>query len=130
MSRKTFLTLAGAIGLLVGLVATLSPATILVGKGVAPELATMVWVREVGALILAASVLAILVRGHGDSPTMRAVLFANALLHASLFPIEIMAWRYGIITRGDGIVPNTILHVVLAATFVFYAQRVRAPAPA
>ncbi|MFO0738912.1 MAG: hypothetical protein U0270_23635 [Labilithrix sp.] len=38
-------------------------------------------------------------------------------------PIEIFAWHGGVITRLDGIVPNSILHVVVSVGFVFFATR-------
>lgn len=40
--------------------------------------------------------------------------------------IEILAWHGGVITRLDGIVPNSILHVLLFVGFAFYAASARA----
>jgi hypothetical protein len=45
-----------------------------------------------------------------------------------LFPIELTAWMRGTIPSFAGIAPNTALHVILAAAFLWYAQQVR-PAP-
>ena len=122
MSRRFFLTAAGAIGLVIGLLALLWPTVILTGKGVTLDVATPVWVREVGASILALSVILLLVRRHADTATLRAVLWGNALVHGALLPIEVVAWREGVITRLDGIVPNSMLHLVFAAGFVFFAR--------
>jgi len=124
MNRTTFLTIIGSLGLVIGLVALTAPSVLLAGKGVAPSAAPAVWVREVGVLIVALSAMLLVVRNHADSPTMRAVLWANAVVHAGLFPIEILAWHRGVITRLDGIVPNSILHLVVAAAFVVFARRV------
>ena len=128
MQRKTFLGVVGTIGLLIGLVALTQPAVILAGKGVTPIAAASVWMREVGVLIVALSVIALLVRRDPDSSSMRALLWGNALVHVGLFPIEIFAWHSGIVTRLDGIVPNSLFHVLVAAGFVFYARRVRGDA--
>jgi hypothetical protein len=122
MPRSLFLTIAGVVGLVIGLLALLLPSVILTGKGVTLDAATPIWVREVGVGILALSVIVLLVRRHADTPTLRAVLWGNALVHGALLPIEIVAWRDGVITRLDGIVPNSILHVVFAAGFIFFAR--------
>lgn len=54
---------------------------------------------------------------------MRVFLIANALMHVGLLPIEIAAWETGEITRFSGILPNSVLHVVFAFGFLFYARR-------
>ncbi|MCP3140523.1 hypothetical protein [Pyxidicoccus xibeiensis] len=125
MTRKTFLLITSGIAFAVGTVALLLPGTLLAGKGVTPEPAPAIWVREVGVLLLALSAMAFMVRNHPDSPTMRTLLFGNALVHIGLFPIEIAAWQAGVITRLGGIAPNSVLHVILAAGFLFFARQVR-----
>ncbi len=124
MKRKTFLVLIGIVGFIVGSVALLAPAILLQGKGVAPEGAAMVWMRETGVLILSISVILFLLRDEADSRAMRAVLWGNALVHAGLLPIEISAWRSGVITRLDGIAPNSALHLLAAGGFIVFAIRV------
>jgi hypothetical protein len=126
MQRRIFLTVVGTLGLVIGLVALFFPAFLLAAKGVAPDPAPSVWVREVGVLILALSAIVLLVRGQPDTPSMRAVLWGNAIVHGGLLPIEIVAWHGGVITRLDGIVPNSVLHVLVAVGFVFFARRVTA----
>jgi hypothetical protein len=93
---------------------------------VTPDPAPSVWVREVGVLILALSAIVLLVRGQPDTPAMRAVLWGNAVVHGGLLPIEIVAWHGGVITRLDGIVPNSVLHALVAVGFVLFALRVTA----
>lgn len=122
MPRSFFLTLVGAVGLAIGLLATFFPETVLAIKGVALNPVTGVWVREVGVSIVAVSVIVLLVRRSPDTPTLRAVLWGNALLHAGLLPIEIAAFHDGVITRVDGIVPNSILHVAFGIGFVLFAS--------
>lgn len=124
MTRKTFLLVTAVIGLLVGTCALLLPGEFLASKGVAPLPAPMVWMREVGVLIIALGVMAYLARDEPDSPLMRAFLIGNAIVHAGLFPVELVALRSGVITRLSGVAPNTVLHVVLASAFVFYASRI------
>jgi hypothetical protein len=124
MQRKTFLTIAAVIGLTVGLFATLAPGALLAGKGIVePAGATEVWVREVGVAIIAISATSFAVRSHGDSPTLRVLLLGNALFQAALFPIELVAYARGIITTVAGVAPNSVLHVLLATGFVYFARR-------
>lgn len=87
----------GGVGALVGAIAMLAPRAVLRSKGVAPEPAPIVWMRQTGALILASSVVVFLARGEPASGALAAVLWGNALLHACMFPIEIVAWRRGVI---------------------------------
>ncbi|WP_158624997.1 hypothetical protein [Corallococcus terminator] len=123
MTRTTWFTVTGCIALGVGLFATLLPDLLLEAKGVAAGPATRIWVREVGVLLLCLAVMAFLVRNHPDSPTMRALLVGNGLVHVGLFPIEIVAWHEGVISRLSGIVPNSAVHVVLAAGFFWFARQ-------
>lgn len=125
MSRQTFLTFSSVVAFAVALFALGFPQTLLAGKGVPPIAATVVWVREVGALILAAGVTTFLVRKAPDSEALRGVLIGNAVLHTALLPIEIAAYSQGIITALGGVVPNSVLHVVLVAGFAFHGRGVR-----
>lgn len=60
----------------------------------------MVWVREVGLLILTQGLLALLLRRQPDSPALRAFLIASALLQFVIFPIEIVGMAQGAIFAG------------------------------
>jgi hypothetical protein len=122
MTRTTFLTIAACIGLAVGLFALIAPSTFLATKGVVDNPAAAVWMREVGVLILAVSLLGLAVRSHPPSPTLRAVLLANALVQAGLLPIELAAWSRGVITTVSGVAPNSVLHVTLSLGFLWFSR--------
>lgn len=126
MSTKFVLVSTATIALAIGAWALAAPASLLASKGVAPVPATMVWVREVGVLLVALGVLAVAVRGHPDTPSLRAIFGANAIVQLGLLPIEIVAHLQGTIPTLAGIVPNSVLHAVLAATFTWCALRPRA----
>jgi hypothetical protein len=81
----------------------------------------------VGALLLSAGFISFGVRVHEDSRTLRVVLWSNALLQVALFPIEIHAYCAGIITLVSGVLPNSILHGVLALGFARFALSVKIP---
>lgn len=125
MTRRSFLSLSSSIALLVGLFALCFPAALLASKGAALSPAAMVWVREVGVLLIPLGLMGLLVRGHPDSPTMRAFLLGNALIQLGLFPVEIAAYHAGVVTSLAGIVPNSVLHVLLAAGFGWFWARSR-----
>ncbi len=125
MSRPAFLTLAAIIALSVGCMALLFPTALLNSKGVVLNAAANVWAREVGVALVAIAVMAFLMRGQPDSPTMKAFLLGNAVLQLGLLPIEILAFIDGTLPKVSGIVPNSIVHGVLAAAFLFYASRVQ-----
>jgi len=127
--RSTFLTVASVVALAIGSLAVALPHVLLTGKGVAlPNLAAAVWVREVGVSIFAQGVILFLVRRHADSPTLRALFCGGALLQLGLLGVELAAYRAGVIPRLSGILPNSVLHVVLASGFLAYAARMRGSA--
>jgi hypothetical protein len=123
MSRRTFLSFVAAVALAIGVFALFFPAALLASKGVAPSAAAEVWVREVGIAIVALGVAAFLMRGAPDSPALRAFLVGNLALQLGLFPIELVAYRESVITKAAGVVPNSVLHVLLAIGFATFAIR-------
>jgi hypothetical protein len=127
MTRKTFLSVVGLIALVIGTFALSAPALLLAAKGVSPSEAANVWVREVGISVIALGLVTFLARGDRDSPTMRAFLIGNAVLQVGLFPIEIVAYAQGVIGEISGIIPNSILHLLLAAGFTYFAARIKTP---
>lgn len=125
MTRKTFLTIASVIALAVGTIAAFFPMAILESKGVTPGAPVIVWIRQVGVAIVSVGLTSFLIRGHAPSATVRAFLFGNAAHQLMLAPIEVVAFVDGTITKLSGIVPNTVLHLLLATGFLFFASRER-----
>lgn len=125
MNRKTFLTLTSVIALSVGTIAALFPLAILESKGVTAGAPVIVWIRQVGVALLGIGIVSFLIRGHAPSATIRAFLYGNAAHQLMLTPIEVVAFRDGTITKLSGIVPNTVLHVLLATGFLYFASRER-----
>jgi len=117
MFRTILFTVSGTIALAIGTLALAFPRALLTSKGVTITPAVVVWVREVGVQIVSLGVVALTVRSEPDSPAMRAILVGNALVQLGLFPIELLAWRDGTITKPGGVIPNSVLHLVLGAAF-------------
>ncbi len=126
MTRKLFLTSVSAVGFTVAAVALALPASLLASKGVTPDAPVVLWLRELGVLIFALSVMGMAVRGEPDSRALRMILVANAIVHAGLFPIEIAGYLRGTLTQLSGIVPNSIFHVLAAAGFAYFAIALKA----
>lgn len=120
MNRQIFLSIAAAIATGVGAFALLAPTALLASKGVV-GLATEVWVQEVGIFLLAVGLMAFLARNAPDSAALRALLVGNTVIQLGLLPIEIMAYHHGVISVLSGIVPNSILHGLLALGFAYFA---------
>jgi hypothetical protein len=127
MTRKTFLTIASTIPILLGTFVVLAPGALLAQvKGAVPSEAAEVMARTVGVLLLAFGALNFLVRGHDDSPTLRCVLVADLLLQLALLPIDPIAYAGGVFHGLGSFVPNTILHLLLAWGFAHHLLRMRA----
>jgi hypothetical protein len=122
-TRVLFLTTVAALASAIGCFALALPAALLESKGARPDPVAMIWVREVGVLLIALGVTTFLLRKHEDSPTLRAFMLGNALLHLGIFPVEIFGVAQGVLGKASGVVPNSILHVVLASGFLYFARR-------
>ena len=125
MTRKTFLSIAAFLALVIGTFALVFPGILLESKGVAPNAAVDVWVREVGILLISVGVAAFFYRGDADSPTLQAVFIGNITLQLGLLTIEPIAYANGTITKLSGIVPNTVLHLLLAGGFAYYLMKMK-----
>ncbi|MES2948309.1 MAG: hypothetical protein V4858_07185 [Pseudomonadota bacterium] len=120
MKQKTFLTIAAAIALGVGTGAIVFPAALLASKGTVPSAAADLWMRETGVLLVCIGVVAGLVRSHTDSPTMRALMLGNLLVQLGLLATEVLGYANGVITQLSGVMPNSVLHIALAAGFAYF----------
>ncbi len=126
MNRTHFLTLVAAIALGVAAGALLAPTQFLATKGVHANPAAAVWMREVGVALLAFGVMALRMRTVPDGPALRAFMLGNAVLQWGLLPIELLAYQGEVITEFWGMAPNSALHAVLGAAFVYFAVTKRA----
>jgi hypothetical protein len=120
MTRQLFLTIASIIAFLVGLFALVLPGILLESKGVQPMVGTIVWTRETGLLLLAIGFMAFSIRKHKYSETLKVFLFGNGVIQIGLFVIELLAYFSGAITKLSGILPNLIVHILLAIAFIHF----------
>lgn len=120
MKRQTFLTIASMIAFIVGVTATFFPSLLLVSKGVFPDDGVKVWMTEVGILLIVLGVVNFLIRKHPSSPTLFVLFLGNVLIQLGLLAVEALAFAKGTITEISGIIPNSVVHVVLAMGFAYY----------
>ena len=122
-ARVIFLSVVAVIALSIGAVALLFPAQLLASKGVLMNDGTILWMREVGALLVCIGVIIALVRKHEDSPTLQALMFGNLLIQLGLLVLEVVGYQRGIITELSGVLPNSILHLCLIVGFGYFLKR-------
>ena len=126
MKRKTFLTITSVIVLVIGIFALTSPNVLITNvKYAAPSETANVMARTVGILLVSIGVLNFLVRSHQDSPTLRSVLIANLVLQLGIMPIDPSAYASGVYKTVGSFAPNTVLHILLAAGFIFYLAKMK-----
>jgi amino acid permease len=120
MTRKSFLTLASFIAIIVGFFALFFPVLLQESKGTSPNSATYVWTSEVGILLIAIGLMAFMIRKEDNSTPIRAFFFVNFIIQIGLFLIELFAYLNDVIIKISGIIPNLTIHLLLAIGFLFF----------
>lgn len=124
MSRQTVLTALGLAALSIGAVAAFAPTVLLEDiKRTSASPDAIVMARTVGALLLCIGGLNLWVRRLPDSPAVRAILGLDLAVQLLLLPIDPWAWWTGVYTGYGSFVPNTLLHLVVAAALVVSLRR-------
>lgn len=97
MSRKTFLTIASVIPLLIGLFGMLAPDVFLAKvKTAAPNPTAIVMGRTACVFLFSMGLMTFLVRDHEDSRTFEAFLTANLILQLGIVPVDPLAYLNGV----------------------------------
>lgn len=121
ISRSALLTLTAAIAATIGGLALIAPEFLIETVKAAPGApSASVMARTVGVLLVAFAVLNFSVRKAPDSPTVRGILLANLVNQLLLLPIDPIAYAEGTFTGLGSFVPNTVLHLALAAAFAYH----------
>ena len=118
MSTQRLLVFTAAVALCIGSLALLFPALLLAGKGVMPvEPGAVAMTRTVGVALIGVAVLDLAVSSLPPSVVLRRVLLANAAFQLGLLPLDPWACATGAFHGLASFLPNSILHVVVAAMF-------------
>lgn len=120
MKLKTFLSIVSPVALIIGLIALFYPSLLLESKGVVPQESVKVWMSEVGVLLISTGIILFLVRKEEKSKALKAILIGNTIIQIGLLCIEILAYQRGVIKEISGIIPNSILHIILSIGFIYY----------
>ena len=91
MNLNVLMTILSAVASFVGVFAIVRPEQFLTSKGASVTPAVVVWMREVGVLILAQGITCFLLRDEAISRPVRAFLVGAAVTQFGLLPIEIVA---------------------------------------
>ena len=121
MNLEILMTVLSIIATLVGVAAIARPVQFLESKGANITPASVIWMRQVGVLILAQGITSFLLRDEPISHAVRAFLAGAAFTQLGLLPIELVAYRRGELTKLSGIVPNSVLHAVLGCALLHRA---------
>lgn len=123
---RVLLLVASFVPACVGLLALFASAALLTAKGVRViEPAAIAMTRTVGVALLGVGALNFACRDLASSVSRRRLLAANALLQLMLLPLDPYACAVGAFVGLGSFVPNTVLHVVLAAAFIWAWTRER-----
>jgi hypothetical protein len=126
LSRKTLFVVTAVSACAVGAFTLLAPAVFLASvKQTVPSEAANVMARTTGVLLLALGALNFLVREHPPSPTLRAILAIDLVVQLGLLPIDPLAYAHGVYATPAAFVPNTLLHLALAAGFAHFLRQGR-----
>lgn len=128
MSRKVFLLISGIIGLLFGVYMIAAPAAMMKGVGAPASEATNAVLQAMGATLIAVSIMLLAARNDAGSPALRGLLLGGFLMHLLELPVDWVAYNRGIFTEISGIIPGTVVHVVLGIGFLYYLVRMKKPA--
>ena len=121
MSHNLLLTGLSVVAIIVGILAVVRPARFLESKGATVNAAAIIWMREVGVLILAQGLTCALLRNQPLTFAVRAFLVGAAVTQLGLLPIELAGYWRGSLTKLSGVLPNSILHAALGAMLLYRA---------
>jgi hypothetical protein len=124
MKRAAFLSVAAWIALAVGTFALIFPALLLESKGVVPNVATQLWMRETGMLLMALGGMNWILRNTDDSCTLIWLFWVNIGVQAGLFAMEAIGYSDGVISKLSGVAPNLSLHMLLASGFIYFLLKI------
>ena len=96
------------------------PNIFLESKGIIDNPAACVWMTEVGILLFSTGIVLFLIRAEKSSKLLKNVFIGNIVIQIGLLIIELKAFNNNVITDINGIIPNSILHIVLTGGLVFY----------
>jgi hypothetical protein len=125
MSRKTFLTISALIGLIFGVYMLVAPSKMMEGMGVGEDRVANVVLEAMSITLIAVSAIIFFARNDEGSPALRAILIGGIIMHFGDMPVDWIAYSNGTFTKLSGIMPGTIVHIILGIGFIYYLMKLR-----
>ncbi|WP_461149335.1 hypothetical protein [Spirosoma pulveris] len=122
MKRSLFFLITAIVSAFAGFVMSFPPNSIVEGHHWIPFL--QISFHHSGGLIFSLAVLNFLVRHHGDSATLKAVLICNLVNHAISAVHDLMAYNQGII--GLESLPFFTSHFFIGGFSLYYLSKIKA----
>jgi hypothetical protein len=123
MKRSTFLLITALLAGLFGCMMLLMPAQAAGNFGFSADPMSSLLIRSIGGMILSKGVLSFLVRNHGDSMTLRAVLLFNVLVHTLALIIDLSGVAQGVLSM-DKIAVGIITHLFIGIGSLIYMMKI------
>lgn len=125
MKRSTFLLVTAILAALIGFMSLFFPSQMAEGFGVTATPMILLLSRELGVFNLCTGGLNFLVRHHGDSKTLKAVLLYNLVYHAIMLVVNAYSLYQGAFTIGQAVLP-VVFHVFIGIGSYWYGTRMKA----
>ena len=127
MKRSLFFIIAALLGTIFGAMMFFLPDKALNGFKIDINPEAIMLIRTIGALVLSAAILNFLVRNHGDSITLKTVLWYNIILHLFSFAADMWGYSDGVLTI-SAIAPALVVHAFVIAGSLYYAMKMKVAA--
>ena len=126
MKRQTFLTIAAALGTLFSLYMFLAPAKMMEGMGVQSNDTINVILQVMCVMLFTIAFITFLARRDEGSIALRAIIIGSIMMHIISIPIDWVAYQRGIFTQISGLIPGTIIHIILCVGFILCLKNLKA----
>ena len=126
MKRQTFLTIAAALGTLFSLYMFFAPAKMMEGMGVQSNDTINVILQVMCVMLFTIAVITFLARRDEGSIALRAIIIGSIMMHIISIPIDWVAYQRGIFTQISGLIPGTIIHIILGVGFILCLKNLKA----
>ena len=124
MKRSLFLTIVAILGFIFGALLFLFPDKAGEGFGVALTPVSSLLFRTLGGMILGSALLNFMVRKHSDSPTLKAVLATNLIMHALVMAVDIGGVSSGVL-QFSKIAVGQLNHLFVGIGSLIYLVRMK-----
>ena len=120
MKRSTFLLIAAILAFLFAALMLATPQAAADGVGMAATPETSLLFRSIGGMLLSVGLLNLMVRNHGDSNTLRAVLIFNIVLNFMGMVSDVPGFVGGFLSFSK-VLPGHIVHLfIIVGSFIYW----------